>query len=264
MRRLLFLLICVLGTVWSVEFVRARWLQRQLEDERDQVNELLRLRRQHDQLEAGQLSDAALATLRRSAQMVGQTVVATEAKRTAPPAAVVALGEWAPVQAWKNAGDGTPEATLETALYAAAGGDVALFSRMIELPEEVRQKIDQARAKMTESNRALYPTAEDLVAALAIRGIPTGEAQLVWSQPAAADTSVACLFLRNPPPPIAAEDPLTRETAPGPQGIAPPELPRDANSKTVVLTLHHQPGTGWRLLVPPDVMASLRDFGLKP
>jgi hypothetical protein len=85
---------------------------------------------------------------------------------------------------WKNAGSATPRATLETVLWAAAGGDIDTFASCLLLPEgPIRQQATALMESLPAAMREQYDTPERLVAFLAIKDVPFGAAQIMeWSE----------------------------------------------------------------------------------
>ena len=94
-----------------------------------------------------------------------------------------------PVAAWKNAGQATPEAAVETMLWAAVGGDVDMLSGAITLPPNARAKVEALLARLPEAARAQYRTPEQLMALMLAReaGQVSGM-QVLGAQEITADT----------------------------------------------------------------------------
>jgi hypothetical protein len=85
---------------------------------------------------------------------------------------------------WKNAGTATSKATFETALWAAAGGDIEQFAKCLLLPEgRIRQRALTLLESLPAAIRGQYGTPERLVAFLAIKDVPLGAARVVaWDE----------------------------------------------------------------------------------
>lgn len=125
----------------------------------------------------------------------------------------------------RNAGRATPAAALETALWAATGGDVDMLANTLVLDPEARTKAEQILAALPAATRSQYRTAEHLVAALTVKDIPLNG-----------------LFIMAPKK----EDPTgTRILARMPT--------QDGKSRTVAISLR-QNGDEWRLVVPPGAV----------
>jgi hypothetical protein len=88
------------------------------------------------------------------------------------------LQEMLPVEQWKNAGQATPPATLETALWAAAAGDVEALAGLLSIDPVVRTKVNAMLMTLPVSLRQDYGTPERLIALLATRDVPLGAAQI--------------------------------------------------------------------------------------
>jgi hypothetical protein len=188
-----------------------------------------------------------------------------ERLRQPPPASLslsaTSIGEWFPANRWRNCGTSAPRDTLETALWAAAGGDIRRFSQLIEVSDEVRAKANELIAQLPVQSRAQYPTAEGLLAAFAIKRIPLGSAQVVWAQQRDTDNATLCVFLRDPAIP---QPPSIESSMPTRGLIAVPEATQDGTSHpdfpppTIQPTDHtiaaylslHRSADGWRLVVP--------------
>jgi len=69
-----------------------------------------------------------------------------------------------PVNAMKNAGKSTPEATTETVLWAAAGGDVDTLSNALTFTPTAREKADAWFASLSEGTRQQYGSPEKVIA----------------------------------------------------------------------------------------------------
>jgi hypothetical protein len=105
--------------------------------------------------------------------------------RTGAPSAKTAakleasiLQEMLPVEQWKNAGQATPPATLETALWAAAAGDVETLAGLLSIDPVVRTKVNTMLMTLPVSLRQDCGTPERLIALLAARDVPLGAAQI--------------------------------------------------------------------------------------
>jgi hypothetical protein len=77
-----------------------------------------------------------------------------------------------PASEWKNIGRATPEAALETAMWAAVGGDMDALAEAIHLDPDTRAKIEEAMQGLPERLRGQYGTPERLLAFMVARDIP--------------------------------------------------------------------------------------------
>jgi hypothetical protein len=90
-------------------------------------------------------------------------------------------GSKVPCGEWRNAGTATSNATLETVLWAAAGGDVDRFAQCLSVPEgRVRERALALLESLPADVRGQYGTPERLVAFFAIKDVPLGTAQVAW------------------------------------------------------------------------------------
>lgn len=101
-----------------------------------------------------------MVVLRKSVQKLA------EAARPVPPANPTAAipNNLISVTAWKNAGRATPAAAVETALWAASGGDVDTVASMVAFTDSARVKADVWFASLSEGVRRQYEAPEKLIA----------------------------------------------------------------------------------------------------
>ena len=163
------------------------------------------------------------------------------------------VGEWSPHTVWRNRGRATPTATLETTLWAAAGGDLATLKNGLVLDDTVRAQAEAIRSKLPASSQSLYASPEELVAALATISTPLGDAQLVWQQQSDQNNAAMCVFLKS----------TETTNAPGATPMSnlveknPPPAPANSKTKTVYLNLHRSEECGWQLVVPKTALAKM-------
>jgi hypothetical protein len=150
------------------------------------------VRAEHERLlaaqpEAGELERAvaereALTQARAEVESLRQkaeTATRADAEKKATPTERLAVGRTVPAAEWKNAGNATPAAALETALWAGAGGDIEAFAKMIMLIDGRTQRAAQALwESVPEATRAEYGTPERLIAFLTVKDIPLGAVQV--------------------------------------------------------------------------------------
>jgi hypothetical protein len=81
-----------------------------------------------------------------------------------------------PMSEWKNAGLATPAATLETALWAGAGGDIDTLANTFFLGDRAKERADALFANLSEATRQQYGSPEKLLALMFAReiGVVTG------------------------------------------------------------------------------------------
>ncbi len=223
--------------------------------------ELTRLRRQHDEMssllrERGRLSqrlnDADQPETTQQ-EKSGPATPASAAQAAASPRVTMPLGDWVGVQGWVFRGQATPQASIESALWAAAGGDVATLKQLLFMSAETRTAAAALLSSLPASSRLAYPGPDDLITALTVKRIPLGEAQLVWLDQNGPDNATACVFMKDPLNPIGANDPVPVSQD---QGPSPPQLAPDKKSVAAYLALRRE-GNSWRLVVPPTAIGAL-------
>lgn len=162
-------------------------LQGEIELLQTQTREAARLREENRRLADRQVSAAELENLRADhaevvrlreeidafAQRVAEAGTTSATPETAVPAAPTPPGPGpVPADAWKNAGQATPQTALETALWAAKMGDINVLADTIVLDERARAKAQLLLASLPDATRAQYTTPEQLVASLTARDVP--------------------------------------------------------------------------------------------
>lgn len=146
-------------------------------------------------------------------------------KPAGPPAAPSITQEPVAASAWRNAGRATAVAATETALWAAAAGDIDTLAASLAFDGDALSRANALFATLPAVERSRYLSAERLVATLAARDIPLGSARILASNPQPEGTQVALLL-------------------------------RDAdnqNPKVIRLSLRED-NSGWKLVVPPSVI----------
>ncbi|MEY2880966.1 MAG: hypothetical protein RLZZ15_3346, partial [Verrucomicrobiota bacterium] len=223
-----------LAAFWVNEQLTTISLREEIDLRRHERGEMEALRKERERLERFR-HEAALSAKKRTETSEGgrprSELVSPAQPTPRPPATELSVGEWLPPSAWRNRGSLTPTAAVETTLWAAAGGDLTTLKNLFRLDDAVRAKADAIRAQLPENSRALYPSAEHLIAAFTTKSIPLSEAQLVWHQQNGTDDAVACVFLQQPdvsaisPVPPA---PSSTGDIDNPPPMAPPNPPRSA------------------------------------
>lgn len=166
------------GIWWRKECAVTEGLQRQLETLRRDAAEQNRLQQEHDRLAALQPAAGELDRLRRKIEAERQP--APEVNRSAAVEADVPSlrrGVWAAPSSWKDRGQTTPESTLETTLWAAAGGDLGTLKNVFEFDAAALAKAQAVLDGMPEVSRGAYSAPEDLLTLLSAREIPLTDAQ---------------------------------------------------------------------------------------
>jgi hypothetical protein len=249
----------IIGTGWLEGRATAARLQDEHAELRRRHSELLRLQADHERLRRTLLEAMQRASLREA-----------EVARASPPAPVeeppivasagLVPGEWAASRTWANRGQVTAPAAVETALWAAAGGDVSSLVGLLELDEGTRKKAADLLAKLPIEARSTFGSPEQLIAIATMKNIPVTEAQVTWFNEVDADHAVVGLLLGD------AEDDPAAESSRSPiaGGVeAPPALAEGQASKLAYLTLRRGDSGGWRLVVPASAVDRIaREFGV--
>ncbi len=230
-------LICLGGFALAWQHRTQAQLQRDLADLHQQRAELERKRGENQQLAATLPDSAQLGRLRADhaaipnlrAEIEYMRGRARTAMAEASLSAAFENGRKVPFREWRNAGTSTSKSTLETVLWAAAGGDVDQFARCLSLPEgKARQRALALIESLPEAVRGQYGTPERLVAFLAIKDLPLGTAQILGSDKLQATPSSVQLQV---------------------QLSAPDGPPKD------IILRFSQEGEDWKLVVPESAIA---------
>lgn len=103
-----------------------------------------------------------------------------------------------PAEHWRNCGRATPDAAVETALWHAAGGDVAGLAEMLELEPAARAKAAALLAALPAAIRARCATPEAFVALLGAGDLPLGEAMISTAEPLGGNEATRGLQVLGP------------------------------------------------------------------
>lgn len=221
-------------------------LQQQIEALRQQHTQLARQRQENQRLAATLPGSADLERLRADHAAIARLRAEIETLRARAQTAVeeanlstrFETGSKVPFGEWRNAGTATSRATLETVLWAAAGGDIEQFAKCLSLPEgPARQRALKLLESLPASVRSQYGTPERLVAFFAIRDVPLGTAHVVgWDKPTATPASVQAQVQLSAP---------------------------DGLLKDLILRFAQQ-GEDWKLVVPETAVAKYAAMLKKP
>jgi len=256
MKTILFILAALaVAVMWTVEKTATASLLLQIGAQRQENSERESLRRERERLRTLQPDAAELTRLQRDAagrvRHQRETNAREETAAHAPPA-MLTVGEWLPPGAWKNRGCATPTATVESMLWAAAGGDMAKLQDLLQFDDATRAKAGQIFAQLPGDSRTLFTSPEHLIAAFTAKSIPMGDAQLVWQHQRGPDDAVACVWITNPDTGGLPESSPPPRTDPN----APPMQPPNRKRSEAILTLHRT-DAGWRVIVPARAVNSL-------
>jgi len=215
---------------------KALALRAELAGQRAQREDAVRLRAANEKLTREQLAPAEFERLQSDHVVVTRLRAEIDelkghASETPPPPARNSGGSRATpsiteqtiaASAWKNAGRATAAAATETALWAAAAGDIDTLAASLAFDGDALSRANALFATLPAAERSRYACAERLVATLAARDIPLGSARILASKQQPEGTQMALLL-------------------------------RDAdnlNPKVVWLSLRED-NSGWKLVVPP-------------
>jgi hypothetical protein len=223
------------GQLW--QWQRRAQLQADLAIAREQANELAALQTERQRLlesqvpaaELQRLRDdrAAMARLRNDIETLKQSADAKFDNDAAvqPPSLPSVTEGTVAEQYLRNMGRATPAAALETALWAATGGDIDTLAGLLALEGEARIAAGRILAALPEATRNQYRTPEHLIALLTAQDIPL-------------------VGIRITPP--------RREDPEGTRILA--RVPAaDGKPGTVAVSLRRY-GDGWKLVVPRDAV----------
>jgi hypothetical protein len=134
---------------------------------------------------------AAVAQLRTHLEAMQRRVREATAVRPAPSAETPPLlGNIVAFNQWKNAGQATPAAAFETALWASATGDIDTLAKLLVLDPDMRAQANALFARLPESERRNFGSAERLIAFLTAKDVPLGRATILNQNPSATGTQL--------------------------------------------------------------------------
>lgn len=183
------LLVLVVGSAWLWQRLEMTRLHNELFVLRETQDETTRLRTENRRLMADDATDIERAHLLAAHDQVlalraelAALRARDEAARVVPVESGVAerfaVGAIMPSTEWRNMGASTPAAVLETALWAAAGGDVNTFAKCLRLEPDARVAARSLLANLPEAMRSQFGTPEQLMAFLTIKDVPLGSAKV--------------------------------------------------------------------------------------
>lgn len=170
---------------------------------------------------------AALRTSTQALNKFAEMAQAAQAAKALEKTGESVATKLVPVAQWKNVGKATPEAGVETALWAANGGDVETLRGMLTFTDSARAKAEAWFAGLSENVRREYGSAENVIALLIARDAAnlTGMQVLGKKEVSPSDVGVRVRF--------AADDKTKDDTF-----------------------LMHRGADGWRLLLPDQAVES--------
>lgn len=128
-----------------------------------------------------------VTALRKSADELTQLVRSAKPSLATPISSAAAGaaesgGGNVPAQQWKNAGTLTPEATMETVMWSALGGEVDVLASAIGFTATARTKADAWFAGLTPQVREQYGSPEKVIALMIAKDAATLSGMEVLAQ----------------------------------------------------------------------------------
>ena len=177
-RAFLFVGTAALGIYWAVERHTTVQLQQQLATIKDRGEEIARLHTEHDRLIDLRQAEIGLGAV----HDVGRQRAPDPDRNSNDQGISLRPGTWTPAAAWKNQGQATPEAAVETMLWAAAGGDLSALKNTLALAPDTRSKAADLLASLPPAASQTYASPDDLMALLVAGNVPLDSAQVVAKQ----------------------------------------------------------------------------------
>lgn len=140
---------------------------------------------------------AAVVRLREELDTLRQRAAAPAVRQEPTPRPVrpSLVGNALAFSLWQNAGRATPEASLETALWAAANGDIDTLTGLLVFDAEARNEATALFAQLPANLRQEFVSPERLVAVLAAKDVPLGSAALLNQHPTPTETKLSVQVL---------------------------------------------------------------------
>lgn len=196
-------------------------------------NELARLRLQHDEWARARADLAKVEqAIARATGGAGTARPGDSGADALPPL----RGPMVKSADWRNAGAATPEAAVESVVWAATRGDTEVLGALLALDDAGRKQLAEAFAQLSDEARATYGTPQGMLATLIAVQVP---------QDLSAIGAVNSLNLSN------GDIALRTRTERG-----------GAIAKDAVLTFRLADGR-WRLVVPREIAAGAVAAALK-
>jgi len=191
-----FVLSAALGVYWGAEVHTTYQLQSRFDGIIDEGGQIDRLRREHNRLIRLQPASAEMTHLHSEASERGVDSLVSGPSSNVETTSL-RPGIWAPASVWKNAGRATPEAAVETMLWAAAGGNVGVLHDTLVLAPDTRSKATEILARLPAATRQQYLTPEDMMGVVVAGNVPLDSAQLVARQQNQGDQVTEYLRLKD-------------------------------------------------------------------
>jgi hypothetical protein len=188
---LLFAVSTVSGACWAIQRSTEIQLRARIAAMRVEDGALARLRREHARLQASSNRQFSAAPEMDSLRNDGN------AGPLSPGGPALRIGGWAAPGDWRPCGNATPDAAIESTLYAAAHGDLNSLKATLEFDGDALAKAESILADLPESSRRQYASPEDLLAVIVAGSVPLNSAQLVARQEDGSDHVTEYLRLKK-------------------------------------------------------------------
>jgi hypothetical protein len=127
--------------------------------------------------------------LRRRAKALSEARPVAEAEPAKEPPALT--GNVLAFNLWRNVGRTTPEASLETALWASANGDIDTLAHLLVFDADAKNEATSLFAHLPEALRREFVSPERLIAILAAKDVPLGSATILNQYPTPTETKLS-------------------------------------------------------------------------
>lgn len=160
--------------------------------------QLVAARTRAEELDRVLAERATVGRLREELSALRHRAAATAAAREERPTQPVRpglVGNALAYSLWRNAGRASPEASLETALWAAANGDIDTLTGLLVFDAEARNEATTLFTQIPANLRQEFVSPERLVAVLAAKDVPLGSAALLNQFPSPTETKLSVQLL---------------------------------------------------------------------
>lgn len=171
---------------------RAALLEKQVRHQAEQQErQQAAARERAEELDRVLAERATVARLREELAALRQRAAAPATAREArapAPARPSLVGNVLVFSLWQNAGRATPEAALETGLWASVNGDIDTLTGLLLFDAEARNEAAALFAGLPAALQQEFVSPERLVAVLAAKDVPLGSATILNHYTVAKDT----------------------------------------------------------------------------
>jgi len=195
-------LVVVTITVLGWQYIAAQELQARIAQLRTQALERTRLEAENRRLIAAQPTAGDLADLLAKRMMLEQLQARLAAMHrreeesaragAAPSPTILSLkGTSVGFKLWQNAGQATPDAAFQTALWAAAAGDLDALAGVLALDDEAKNQAAATFDRLPAAMQNELGTPERMIALLTAMDVPMGRASILGQAPTSSDTKIS-------------------------------------------------------------------------